>query len=91
VAGFLVKLAGVLAAADDGLTEPSVSVSRNATKSSSSAEDRRSLPMVMFSLLGSSGIGSRSLSRPFPLVPGQHRLRVNVSSVVEVDYFLETE
>jgi hypothetical protein len=84
VAGFLVKLAGVLAAADDGLTEPSVSVSRNATKSASSAEDRRSLAMVMFSLLGSSGIRH-------PLVPGQHRLRVNVSSVVEVDYFLETE
>src|SRR4029077_19970794 len=31
------------------------------------------------------------LDRPRGAVPGEHRLRVDVSSVVEVDYLLETE
>jgi hypothetical protein len=59
VAGFLAKLAGELAEVEDGWTKPSVSVWRNATTSSSSAEVKPRWPMVMFSLLGSSGIGQQ--------------------------------
>src|ERR1700693_2429398 len=58
LAGFLIALAGVPVEAVAGVwTKPSVSVWRNATRSSSSDEVNPSFPMVIFSLFGSSGIG----------------------------------
>src|ERR1700730_2013834 len=58
VAGFLMVLAGVLVRFDVW-TKPSVRVSRNATRSFSSAFVKPSLPMVIFSLFGSSGGGQQ--------------------------------
>ena len=61
-------LAGVLVGLDVW-TKPSVRVSRNATRSFSSALVKPRWPMVIFSLFGSSGGGQQFT---FSTVPGRH-------------------
>src|ERR1700724_4903930 len=57
VVGFLVDVA--VEVVEVGWTKPSVRVSRNATRSSSSREVRFRCPMVMFKLSESSGMGQQ--------------------------------